>query len=216
MRWVYAACMLLAMGCTSSGDLLDCEDGEDCDGQEELVQNRARGVGVDHMALYQSVKVPLVEDGSAVSSDIPIVAGKEAMIRVFLTRVSGFDSRDIVGRLTIDSGGDEDAVYEVTMNVSAGWSESNLDSTMNFTVAAEDMTPSSRFSLELLEAEVGFEGDEEEINAVLDAVDASAGSGVVGAVVVAAVYGALVLVVVVVVAKHIPVDIRLRNTYSSM
>lgn len=169
MRWVHLVCVLLGMGCSSSGDLFECEEEENCETGEALVQYRARGVGIDQVALYQSVKVPFVENGVAVSSNTPVVAGKEALLRVYLERVSGFSSRDILGRLSVDSGGEEESVYDVTFNVSAGWSESNLSSTMNFTIAAEDMTPSAKFSLELLEVEVGYEGSEEESNALYPA-----------------------------------------------
>ena len=57
-------------------------------------------------------------------------------------------------------------IYETTMMVDTGWSEGDLSSTMNFTIDAEYMTPGSSFQVELLEAEVGFEGPEEASNAV--------------------------------------------------
>ena len=166
MRWLWALWLIVGVGCKQSGDVLDCPDGEECEDQNPDTQYRARGVGIDQVAVYQSVRVPVVEDGQSASTNIPVIAGKEALMRVFLERASGFDSRDIVGRLTVDSGSGDATVYETTKNVNSGWSESDLDSTMNFTISAEDMTPGADFSLELLEAELGFESDEDELTAL--------------------------------------------------
>lgn len=166
MRWWLASCLVLGMGCSSSGDLLNCDDEDDCETGEQLVQYQARGVGINQIALYQSVKVPFVENGAEVSSGVPVVGGKEAMMRVYLSRVSGFSSREITGRLTVNSGSDAPMIYETTMMVDTGWSEGDLSSTMNFTIDAEYMTPGASFQVELLEAEVGFEGSEEASNAV--------------------------------------------------
>lgn len=166
MRWWLTACLVLGIGCSSSGDLVNCDEGDDCETGDALIQYQARGVGIHQIALYQSVKVPLVENGMEVSSGVPVVAGKEAMVRVFLSRVSGFSSREITGRLTVDSGSGDPMVYETTMMVNTGWSEGDLSSTMNFTVDAEYMTPSATFQMELLETELGFEGSEEASNAV--------------------------------------------------
>ena len=145
---------------------MNCDEGEDCETGTELIQYQARGVGVSQVALYQSVKVPFVESGEEVSSGVPVVAGKEAMLRVFLSRRDAFVPREIVGRLTVDSGTDEPIIYETTLFVDSGWSEGDLSTTLNFTIDAEYMTPAARFQIELLEAELGFEGSEDPSNAV--------------------------------------------------
>jgi hypothetical protein len=160
MRWFGGLVMCLLLSCQPSADSFVCPEGEVCEDGEVLVYHQVTGVSIDHIALYQSVKVPLVMDGQKQNSATPVVANKEALLRVFLGRTSDFASREIVGRLTIEIGAEEMVVYEETFLLDSRWTEGDLSSTLNFSIEAAAMTPAATFDIELLEVELGFEGEE--------------------------------------------------------
>ena len=167
MRIVGLALLLLSGGCKNSGDLFECPEGEVCEDGEVLVRERATGVSVQRVALYQSVEVLMAEDGEEKSSSVPVIAGKEALMRVFLDSSSDFVSREIVGRLTLELSEEDTTVHETTFLMDGNWSEGALSSTMNFSIAADEMTPSTKFHIELLEVEAGFQGEEGLRNSVV-------------------------------------------------
>ena len=44
-----------------------------------------------------------MEDGAAVSPNAPVIGGRPALVRVFVSLQGGFQARDIVARLRVDS-----------------------------------------------------------------------------------------------------------------
>ena len=151
-------------GACSVGDIkLDCEDPSLCDedGNPLPVQYAARGVDVVEVALYQTVKVPLMENGTAQNSSVGVVGDKDALIRVFVEPHAAFSSRTIVARLTLDTGAEAPVIYEESYAVTGTSSESSLSSTINFNVMGADLPPGTTWALELLESEMDFEGSED-------------------------------------------------------
>jgi hypothetical protein len=108
----------------------------------------AAGLTLSQVALYQGVKVTLMKDGTANTNlETPVVQGRPALVRLFVTPAADFASRDIVGHLEL-SGGDP---IEVTQTVSAASDESDLTTTINFDVPADRIGADTTISVSLRE-----------------------------------------------------------------
>jgi hypothetical protein len=99
--------------CTSGGggELLD--DG---------CQGLAQGITISQVAVYQTVKVPVVTDGKAVEGDArnaDVVAGRPALFRIFVNVGSGFTARSMSARVFLDNAGTVTTYYsDAKQNIS--------------------------------------------------------------------------------------------------
>lgn len=114
---------------------------------EEL--NAVDGVSMTKISIYQAVERPLMENGSPASSIAPVVANREALLRVFYDVDGTFNGQPVYARLTI---GDATPI-EVQTTPSGSSSNGNLSSTINFDVPGELLTPGAGFRVELLQPE---------------------------------------------------------------
>lgn len=116
------------------------------------------GVSIDEIALYQGVKRTLILDGEEVDSDVPLIQGRDALLRVFVTANNDYDGGEVMGRLTL---GDE--VIEVTMERLRDESRDHLlDTTVNFTIDGSLIGPELDWSVEILqEVDEGDSGNPE-------------------------------------------------------
>jgi len=121
----------------------------------------ADGVEVTGLALYQALKIPLMEDGQPVTSDIPIVAGRDALLRVFYRRVDdAAEPKNVTVRLIMESPdfmppSDAPDMEQEPLDISAPLgpmsTESELGSTLNVTIPASRMLPNTEFRVALLD-----------------------------------------------------------------
>lgn len=110
----------------------------------------AGGLHIRAIALYQTVKVPLVEDGALVVERVaPIVQRKKALLRVFVDLLPGYTPRTVRGVLRLSNAGSTAVVVDPLV-VQAPSTDDKLDSTFNFEIPAELVGPSTalRISLE--------------------------------------------------------------------
>jgi len=115
----------------------------------------AGGVSISQIVINQGVAIAIEKNGQAVSNrNAPVVQGRQALMRVFVSPGGGFSSRTIVGRLSAT--GEKDQT--LSKSVSGTSSQSNLGSTFNFTIPAAQMTGSMKFSVELEEASGSTKG----------------------------------------------------------
>jgi hypothetical protein len=105
------------------------------------------GVTIKEIALYQAVKRPLMVDGAAATSDIPIVAGRDALLRVF---VDVDMSHELVGRLFFDDGG---APIEIKQTIAMSSIDAKLDSTLDFEIPGARITPTTKYRVAVGEIE---------------------------------------------------------------
>ncbi len=105
------------------------------------------GVTIKEIALYQAVKRPLMADGAAATSDTPIVAGRDALLRVF---VDVDMSHDLVGRLYFDG---VLAPIEVKQTIAMSSVDARLDSTIDFDIPGALLTPTTKYRVEVGEIE---------------------------------------------------------------
>ncbi len=107
----------------------------------------ATGVTIKEIALYQAVKRPLMVGGMPATSDIPIVAGRDALLRVF---VDVDMSHELTGRLFFDDGG---APIEIKQTIALSSTDATLDSTLDFDVPGARITPTTKYRVVVGEIE---------------------------------------------------------------
>ncbi len=108
------------------------------------------GIDISQISVWQSVKVTLMNNGAGQSPNAPVIAGRDALVRVYVSPTSSWQSRSIVGRLTV--GGQS---LDVTATPSGASSDASLGSSINFNLPGSWITANSTFSVELLEAGSG-------------------------------------------------------------
>lgn len=146
---------------TDAGPMFGGDDAGEIDAappppkEPELVP--ADDLEIDEIAVYQGVKVRIAKDGARVdaSGTVHVVAGREGVLRVFVSPKSGFVARELVGRLTLRSEGRDPVVIEVKKTIDGTSSEDDLDSTLNFDLDPAAVSPGVSYKVEILERASG-------------------------------------------------------------
>jgi hypothetical protein len=115
------------------------------------VGDYAGGVAITEVAIYQGVKIPLMKNGQGTSGNAPVVAGRPALVRVFVAPGAGFSSRQLTALLDLKSSDPNVKPQTVSIQVSSASGESNLASTFNFTLPPEQVTPDLSLNVSLHE-----------------------------------------------------------------
>lgn len=110
-------------------------------GQEQLVD--VQGVSIRDVSFYQGVKAQLVQNGSPRNPSVYLVAGRDALVRVF-PDISGYDGYPTVVRLLIEG----QAPLEKDASLRNG-TENDLGSSVNFDVPGSMIAPGARFRVEI-------------------------------------------------------------------
>lgn len=150
---------LFLMAVASSLSLLSCGGGETDTGPggEALWElTDANGVFVSQISIYQGVKIVLMENGAPGPGTVPIVAGRDAMMRVWLGTDAGYNGKPVVARVTID--GVKEPI-EVTSPVSGQPIEEDMASTLNIPIPGASIVPGFSYKLELLQTRGQSKGD---------------------------------------------------------
>lgn len=104
------------------------------------------GVSLTEVAIYQGVKRSLMVGGEVVESDVPLIAGRDALLRVFYTTDGAFPGGEVIGRLSV-AGGDP---IEVRATLGAGSTDAELESTLNFEIPGDRVSDPLSWSVEIL------------------------------------------------------------------
>ncbi|MBW2456118.1 MAG: hypothetical protein JRI68_16485 [Deltaproteobacteria bacterium] len=113
------------------------------------------GVAVTDVVVYQSVSRPIMQGGATTNSAIPIVAGRDALIRVFYTVDSAYNGQPVTARLSFGGG----APLEVVETLSGASSEGAMASTLNFAVPAAQMQQGMTYRVDFLQPSDQVSGD---------------------------------------------------------
>jgi hypothetical protein len=106
----------------------------------------AQGVTISEVAIYQGVKRSLMGGTPPTSGiTVPIVAGRDALIRVFVTTDAKYDGSPVTGHLYLDP---DPTPIEVVGAVSAS-KDSSLASTVNFEVPGAAIVAGLNYRIEL-------------------------------------------------------------------
>jgi len=113
----------------------------------------ATGIRITRVALYQGLEVELMKGNEPGSMALPIVAGRDAVVRVFVDPVEGFRDRAITARVWLYRDGVTIGAGQATSTISAASTQGLYDSTLNIELPGS-MIPSGEltWSVELLEA----------------------------------------------------------------
>ncbi len=142
-----------------------CKTGETCSsstcltgaGADGCMGGSALGISLKAIDVYQSVKVPVMTAGAAISTDkrtTDIVTGRPTMFRLSVALDSGFSARQLSARVTVNNGMTA-AQYFVKQAVSKDSVETDSASTFQVLVPAEQITVDTHFSAELVECATG-------------------------------------------------------------
>jgi hypothetical protein len=124
---------------------------------EDGCQGLAQNISISQIAAYQTVKVPLVQNGAAVATrGTELVAGRDTLVRVFMAPGQGFVSRELSARLYLGNGDETEQLFsESTLTVDGASAEDARDSTFEFHVASELIGADTEFAAEVVECGVG-------------------------------------------------------------
>ncbi len=112
----------------------------------------ADGLTLSEVSVYQSVKVNVVENATAVTQrNAPLISSRPGLVRVFVERDNGFTNRDIVARLTLEGPNQTNEVLEETISVTRDSAETVGDSTFNFLLTEDQIKTDTRFHIGLYE-----------------------------------------------------------------
>ena len=123
-------------------------------GSDGCTDSQATNLTLQQVAVYQSVKIPIMTDGTevaAASRKNAVVQGRDTMFRVFLTLNSGWTTRELSARLTLTPSGGQGTQYYARKTVSVSSTDASLDSTFQIGVPASAMTDPLRYSVEVVE-----------------------------------------------------------------
>ncbi len=154
---------LLALVCVpfacSTVETEDDDDGGSKKKKKEEVEPTyvgAAGITVRQVAIYQSLKRTLMVDGGPGAAEVPLIAGRDAVVRVFYEDDGTYDGSEITARLDIE-GGDP---IELTTVLGGASVDEDINSTINFLVPGDRIGQTFNYSVGLLQ-----EGDEADENA---------------------------------------------------
>ncbi len=129
-----------------------------------LSADLAEHLTITEVASYQSLKVSLARDGAPVARPkwekifgaspavVPIVAGRDALLRIFVKPEAGFVAGTITARVKVQRKGDkglESKIFSGTKAVSAASSDGDLGSTINVVIPAAALVPGVSFGVVL-------------------------------------------------------------------
>ncbi len=115
----------------------------------------AQGLSIRELALYQTVKVPLFQDGAWVSQRVaPVVVNKKALVRVFVDTASNYKPHDVRAVLKLVHGGTAQELID-ERTISTASSDEALASTFSFQVDAANLSADAQVSVTLIETNCG-------------------------------------------------------------
>ncbi len=123
-------------------------------GSDGCSDSEATNLTLQQIAVYQSVKIPLMTNGTEVavgSRNSNVVEGRDTMFRVFVTLGSGWTARELSARLTLTPSGGQATQYYAKQTLTASSTDAALTSTFQVLVPASAMTASLSYSVEIVE-----------------------------------------------------------------
>jgi hypothetical protein len=115
----------------------------------------ASGVNITQIALLQGVKTTLMNGGNPGNDGIPIVAGRDALMRLYLATDGNYNGQQVKARLSIQGVNDP---IEVDAAVSGSPKDNNLNSTLNFKIPGASIQPGFSYRVDLLQPSADSKG----------------------------------------------------------
>jgi hypothetical protein len=106
----------------------------------------APGISVKQVAVYQGVKRVLMNDGSPQSSDVPLVAGRDTMFRIFFNVDGSYDGQPVRVRFTFNDQEPMEIVGTPGNSV-----EEELSTTANYKIPGAQVGEEFKYKIEILQ-----------------------------------------------------------------
>lgn len=140
-RWFVCAAICALSASTFSACVATTEFDDD-DGGEEAPVPETKFVGVDgvniqQVAFYQGVKRVLAQDGVQVGSHVPIVAGRDALVRAFYNATPDKIGQTVKGRLFVWQNGEKSEPIVTDVVLGAQSTDNDLNTTANFLIPGD-------------------------------------------------------------------------------
>ncbi len=113
----------------------------------------APGIAITQIALYQGVKAVLMQNGAPAQNEVPIVAGRDALMRLWLSMDGNYDGQVVTARLTIEGGAPP---IEIVVQPPNSPSDGALNSTLNFDIPGANLPAGASFRVDLLQIDTGI------------------------------------------------------------
>ncbi|MFP6685489.1 MAG: M66 family metalloprotease [Polyangiaceae bacterium] len=114
-----------------------------------VVTGLVDGVTLVSIDLYQGIRRPIMDNGAPASSSIPVVAGKDGMLRIFYTTSTSYNGQSVTAHVVIGQG----TPIEASQTLSGSSSQSSLSSTLNVDIPGSAITAGSDILVELRQPE---------------------------------------------------------------
>jgi Peptidase M66 len=109
-----------------------------------------RALTITDVSLFQAVRVPLLRQGSVVTArTVPVVAGRAAVVRVYVRPEAGFRTGAVEGLLTVRRG-EVGTVLRDRRSISRVSRDESEGSVFQFALPPEAVGPDTRLSVQLL------------------------------------------------------------------
>ncbi|MBX3227619.1 MAG: lipoprotein [Labilithrix sp.] len=146
---VAAVALALVAGCTAA----TTEEGiETTNLTNDMPARLTRSLKITEVAAYQGLKTTIAKNGAAVAASLPILAGRDAMVRVYVTPTSTATSEPVTAVLEVADDDGDVVTFSDTKTLSGASVESDLATTFNFTVPGASLPAGAKFKVSLTSA----------------------------------------------------------------
>ena len=117
-------------------------------------------LAITEVAVFQGVKVSVAKDGAKVTTHMAdVIAGREALVRVYVSPKAGWTTRDVVGELKLVSASGGTKTYSAAATPAAASTDATLTSTINFNVPTGAFAVDTQYSVSLYAKSGATTGD---------------------------------------------------------
>jgi hypothetical protein len=106
---------------------------------------------LSEIAVYQGVKIPVMQGGTEPTRKAPIVASRPGLLRVFVTRASSWQPKPVQAFLVLDNtaSGGKVETFDLTQTPSSDSTDADLGSTFNFDLPAAVFKTTTKYQVVL-------------------------------------------------------------------
>ncbi|MBK6695559.1 MAG: hypothetical protein IPG50_25605 [Myxococcales bacterium] len=156
----------------------------------------ATGLAIAEIALFQGVKVTVAKAGAKATRTVPIVAGRDGLVRVYVTPENGYVAKAVRAELHLVSDGKGLPIAVDTKTIAAASSDNAMASTFNFEVPGANLPAGVTFFVQLIDEGAApvptatANAAQYPVNGVAESLDVAAGPGALKIMLVPMRYGA--------------------------
>jgi hypothetical protein len=125
-------------------------------GNDGCSDTLALGLTMSEVAVFQSGKISIMKAGAAVTASTQygadVIEGRPALFRVYVTTDSGFQSRQLSARLTLNGGS---TPYYAKQTIAASSAELTTANTFQIQVPASEIKSGLNYSVQIVECATG-------------------------------------------------------------